>query len=360
MKNLFLLLIFVSFSSFSQINVPNETVNLLLEGAKITGSVTDGRGLPADIVYNLEKGNYNTGDVSKYAEYGVNQGEKFDVFYWMATWETPIRVNYITLGGSYSNQSQDSTSWNITYIEDGVSKTLAEGVGGWLSNGVYEWKNEEGYITITQLRFEALNGVSTHLRGRGGSASGFGSDDSKNIQKSALVQLLPKDEIEEEEDIASVGSYEIYKDSIFVDKYQTQKNGLIIARKLKYDFPSSLVELRQPNYILDFQDERESRVVAKITEMKMPIKKIFILKTSKYSSDVVGGREIGNGCGNSRFFLTSIEPFDFKGMTITLNNAVWVAQSSLLNNGVEITELEALSKGLLKFKCENDTIITQK
>jgi len=68
--------------------------------------------------------------------------------------------------------------------------------------------------------------------------------------------------------------------------------------------------------------------------------------------------EFGNGCDSlSRTLkIKSIEDFDFKDVPVILNNAHWRVEKKLLNNGVEITPMDAIRQDLIQTKCQQDNV----
>jgi hypothetical protein len=58
----------------------------------------------------------------------------------MAEWEAPVSANFITLTGSYPDESpQANTAWKIELRSNGQWRVQAEGVGGWYDRGQYFW-----------------------------------------------------------------------------------------------------------------------------------------------------------------------------------------------------------------------------
>ena len=72
----------------------------------------------------------------------------------------------------------------------------------------------------------------------------------------------------------------------------------------------------------------------------------------EYDTDMV----IGNGCDEIKVEVTSRSDYDFKDNRIILFNASWNIEKRLLNNGREITVLEAMHQGLLIMLCSNDYV----
>jgi len=200
MKKLILLIALTITGLIYAQNEPDKSVNLALtDDAFVFGSVNDGRGEPMDILFDPKKGNYHTG--SELSEYGVDYREKIDgVFIWGVVWESPKLINYITIGGTYPNQPQPNTNWKISYELNGNEVIIEQGKGGWIDNGIYEWKSENLqpitadriFVELSAPEGEQLNSI--HLRARGGTNKRL--NDDKTEPKATLIQLLPYEEIE--------------------------------------------------------------------------------------------------------------------------------------------------------------------
>ena len=194
MKNfkIFVLAYFITllglFALNAQTNTPDSLVNLALN-AKLSGSIVNGRGIPSDIIYNLNTDKFLT--PSTHEEYGVSYKATINAneFTYSMQWDEPILVNYITFAGSYENQPQPNTGWKISVLVDGEFQVLDEGVGGWVNNGIFEWKSENLQpIKIDAIVFEVTTtSKSFHLRGR-----------KDSDIKAVLVQLLPYEIMEPE------------------------------------------------------------------------------------------------------------------------------------------------------------------
>ncbi|WP_282031102.1 fibronectin type III domain-containing protein [Winogradskyella eximia] len=180
-------------------NSPDDNSNLaLLPEAILYGSSTNGRGVPGDILYDPVTDNYKT--VTAYNEYGVSFGENLgkptadEGFKWQVNWPNVKYMNYVTFGGSYSNQDQADSMWIISYRKDGVWTTLAQGQGGWIDDGIFEWGGPtfdpiEADALRVQVYSDGTNDlVSIHLRGRGGVANS--NNDSATTTKATLIQYL--------------------------------------------------------------------------------------------------------------------------------------------------------------------------
>ncbi|WP_418639516.1 fibronectin type III domain-containing protein [Winogradskyella sp.] len=180
-------------------NGPDDNSNLaLLPEAVVYGSAANGRGVPGDILYDPVTDDYKT--KTAYNEYGVSFNENLgkptadEGFKWQVNWPNVKYMNYITFGGSYSNQDQADSMWIISYRKDGVWTTLAQGQGGWIDDGIFEW----GGPTFNPIEADALRVqvysdgtndlVSIHLRGRGGVANS--NNDSATTTKATLIQYL--------------------------------------------------------------------------------------------------------------------------------------------------------------------------
>jgi len=205
-----LLLIFlISFGQTGD-NSPDPMVNLgLLDDAIVTGSVPadSGRGLPTDILYDPQINGFR--NPTDWQEYGVNYMQnlgpvtKDDPFYWQVEWPTEKNINYITCGGAYGNQPQPNTLWAVQYwkddhwedvakAHDGWTADTLAGIGGWIDDGILQWRGLEPIVT-TKLRIIAWSMpdsdlVSIHFRGRGG--DGLIVKDSDQPVKAVLIQYL--------------------------------------------------------------------------------------------------------------------------------------------------------------------------
>ena len=191
--------VFVSSGGGDADNTPDPLVNLaLLPSARLSGSVSSGRGSLREILYDPSKNDYVV--ATEYNEYGVNFRENIgrpnadQGFYWQASWSTSKKVNYITFGGTYPNQPQSNTRWRISYLFGGNWITLDEGKGGWINSGIYEWGGEtQAPVTMVALRVQVFSDgandlVSIHLRGRGGRSTRV--DDRNTTPKACLVQFI--------------------------------------------------------------------------------------------------------------------------------------------------------------------------
>ncbi|MTE25699.1 PQQ-dependent sugar dehydrogenase [Winogradskyella ouciana] len=202
--------------SMDTVNNPNPLINLaLLPSAELSGYVApgEGRGTPLDILYDPLAMEYKV--TSSFAEYGIpyngsgnNLGtvDAENGFYWQVDWPEPKFVNYITFGGSYTNQPQPYTMWRVSYLRDGDWITIEEGQGGWINNdtgqnfintAIYEW-GDENQIPIyaeairLQLYSDGIHDLyRIHLRGRGGSTQSSDDADINTEPKASLVQFKP-------------------------------------------------------------------------------------------------------------------------------------------------------------------------
>jgi len=205
-----------------QHNTPDELLNLALtEDVNITSNV-EGRGVVTDILYNPETKQYVT--PSNYAEYGTMWGKTVDKFEYKISWKDSKLINYLTIGGAYKNQPQETTKWQISYTHNNETKVIKEGIGGWINNGIFEWKSEDlqpilaDVITITIYASKSI-----HLRGRGAYAKG--EDDSSTTPKALLVQLLPYEKEVVEETPTDTYHEEIRKlISLLEDKINVSEN----------------------------------------------------------------------------------------------------------------------------------------
>ena len=182
--------ILFSFLGFAQVNEIDSLTNLaLVEDAIVKGSVTDGRGKISDILYNPKTKEFAT--ESKFAEYGVTFGKK-DSLVLSFQWETPKLINYITFGGCYPNQPQTKSTYNISILTGGRWLTIAKGVGGWLNDGIFEWRIDKPLLVDAVII--SLYGESIHIRGR--------KDDTKAV----LIQLLYYEDTNVAQDIINANN----------------------------------------------------------------------------------------------------------------------------------------------------------
>ncbi|MDB9782482.1 PQQ-dependent sugar dehydrogenase [Winogradskyella sp.] len=186
-------------------NNQDDSINLaLLTEAILSGSESDGRGTPLEILYDPAINNYRT--VTGYNEYGANYLENLgtpnaeDGFSWKVNWPNSKYINYVTFGGVYTTnnnmQAQPNTLWRISYHSENEWITLEEGQGGWIDGGIYEWGGDTQPPFIAdalrvQLYSDGVNDVvSIHLRGRGGNSIN-GTNDSATFPKATLIQYVP-------------------------------------------------------------------------------------------------------------------------------------------------------------------------
>jgi len=162
-----------SSSGYSQgDNTPDAMVNLgCLDDAVVTGSVPEGagRGIPTDILWDPSTNDYKT--PSMWHEYGLAYDStaggltKENPLWWAVEWPTAKNVNYITVAGPFDNQPQPTTGWAVQVMVDGNWQDLAKadhgwdadtlrGIGGWVSDGILEWRGLEPVVT-TGIRFTA-------------------------------------------------------------------------------------------------------------------------------------------------------------------------------------------------------------
>lgn len=182
------------------LNESDPLVNLALaEDVTLSGNAgTDARGEPNHILYDPATATYAV--KSDWNEYGVagdlNLGvvDIDNAFYWMAEWEAPRLVNYITFGGCYPNQPQAQTLWQVEYRLGDEWAILESGQGGWLTNGIFVWGGEDqSPITVDAIRVriysaESNDLVSIHLRARGGISNR--TNDSATTPKATLIQFI--------------------------------------------------------------------------------------------------------------------------------------------------------------------------
>jgi uncharacterized repeat protein (TIGR03806 family) len=189
-------------------NVPDNMVNLGLvtdaELAFVTN--TPVRGAPDHILFDPVENNYFI--PNEYNEFGeafesnIGTVDEENGFEWRVNWDNPKYINYITFGGAYPDQPQPNTMWKISYFFNGNWITLAEGQGGWIDSGIFEWGGTDRIPIIAEaLRIRAFSDgenpvESFHLRARGGIAGCCGQnpiDDSATSPKATLIQYLPLD-----------------------------------------------------------------------------------------------------------------------------------------------------------------------
>jgi len=140
-----IIVVFLSISTgFGQgDNSVDPMVNLGMTGT-ITGNATeknsaswpgnnDVRGITTDMLYDPATGGFAS--ESSYHEYGLGYQERVpatleDPLYWQVVWETAKNVNYITCGGVFGNQPQQTTAWSVQVQVDGVWQDLAKAHDG--------------------------------------------------------------------------------------------------------------------------------------------------------------------------------------------------------------------------------------
>ena len=141
-----------------------QVVNLLC-GAKLSGNLASFerglRGAPDEIVWDPAKSAFAR--TSQWHEYGVGFDQAIGAVsaeraaWWLAEWPAPVSANLIVLSGTYPNQPQPGTAWQIELRRDGVWTRHAAGVGGWYDGGLYVW----GGVDTPAVSFDALR-VSLH------------------------------------------------------------------------------------------------------------------------------------------------------------------------------------------------------
>ena len=182
------------------LNESNPLLNLALAAdVTLSGNAgIDGRGELNHILYDPSIGDYVV--KSDWAEYGVasqaNLGKVGidDAFYWMAEWEAPKYINYITFGGCYPNQPQTNSLWQVEFRFENQWETLASGKGGWLNDDIFSWGGEnQTPITADAIRVRIYSDgsndlVSIHLCGRGGIS--YKDNDSGTTIKASMIQFI--------------------------------------------------------------------------------------------------------------------------------------------------------------------------
>ncbi|MBU2923066.1 hypothetical protein KO504_17080 [Winogradskyella psychrotolerans] len=352
MKKLFTILaIALCLTTQAQNNKPDELVNLALtEDANVTGSVSEGRGLPADILYDPATQNYAV--TSKHSEYGVKWGEKTDLFFWKVSWKSPKTINYITVGGAYGNQPQADASWQISYIKADKKTVIESGVGDWLDAGIFEKKLVKP-IVADELIVEVINSKSIHLRARGG-VNDF-LDDSSTSPKATLIQYLPVENQEPAVSTLAHGKYQLFKDNELIFQHVNAVKVLDSADNTKAMFKEAEVIVKQPDieYLIGKGGNTIASIRATTFKNKLPL---LVNEMTNLISEYHFGSEIPCDSENS-LYVISDEPFDFRDHPLNLYNVVWFFKNGLLNNGKPITEVEALSKGLILSHCDNFQLI---
>jgi len=157
-------------------NEPDSNLNLAcLDSATLSGSVPEGegRGIPSDIVFNPETGQYLSNE-SGFHEYGIAYDTTIggitqeNPLYWQVEWPTAKNINYITAlsgKGAYGNQPQPTTGWAFQIWVDSLDKFVTipkahngwegdtlKGAGGWINIGPFEWRGFEPVVT-KKVRF---------------------------------------------------------------------------------------------------------------------------------------------------------------------------------------------------------------
>ncbi|MBE0540044.1 MAG: PKD domain-containing protein [Verrucomicrobia bacterium] len=121
--------------------------------------------------------------VAKDANLGVVPENK--AAYWMAEWEAPVSTNFITLTGSYPDESsQANTAWKIELRSNGQWRVHAQGVGGWYDRGQYFW----GGRNVKPIQFDALR---VKLYSRDGTSSLSNIHFRAQENRTWMVAFLP-------------------------------------------------------------------------------------------------------------------------------------------------------------------------
>ena len=194
-------------------NEKDEGVNLaLLDEAVVSSNLTpehhpDGRGQPADMLWNPRTGDFNNIHTS-WGEFGYDYDYYAGItpydsaFYWQAEFAVPKNINYFTWGGPYGSQQQPDAYWAVEYWNNDAWVELASGIGTdrdagtWLydsEGNQYDfsgigidyktnstWQSEEP-IQTTKFRLAVWEPNFTlwsfHLRGRGGQTNNWDERD---------------------------------------------------------------------------------------------------------------------------------------------------------------------------------------
>lgn len=183
----------------SAANSPSPFINLALQtNAVVTGSFP---GDPRAILYDPVTSNYV--ERTLWNLYGGDFQENLGVVspddpeFWRVEWPTPRLVNYITFGGSYTNQPQADTAWILQARQAGTWNNLSSGLAGWFDGGTLEWGGTgQDPITTDAIRLIFFSWddaplVGTHLRARGGQSILW--NDRANDTKATLIQYLLDD-----------------------------------------------------------------------------------------------------------------------------------------------------------------------
>ena len=181
-------------------NSPDSNTNIaLLSDATITSNVSGGRGVPGEVLYDPSTNAYHI--ITQFNEHGVAFAQNLGLasrgngMNWQVEWTSPKNINYITFGGTYSNQPQPNTSWAISYFDGTTWTTLDSGTGGWIDSGIYQWGGTtQTPILATRLLLELYSDgihdlISPHIRARGGISTSV--NDSATSTKACLIQYLP-------------------------------------------------------------------------------------------------------------------------------------------------------------------------
>ena len=340
-------------SFFQAQNEPDDMVNLaLLPEAKVESNMKtgSGRGIPTDVLYNPKTNQYETSS-TQYNEHGLSINRSFSYhglndFVYSITWNEFKNVNYITFGGSYPNQDQSETLWKITSQSENGWIELDAGKGGWIDDGIYEWKSKDlipiktKSIKLTFYDDEDSKTTSVHLRGRGV----LNRYETQDDVKATLVQYLEPEEEVFYDEILYKDKYRVLENDTVVFEHNEEQKAKNFASNTKKDNPTSVVELKQPTLIYERGEGGHTIALIKVTKSRAR----RVMTMNKAIKDI----EYGNGCESEEVFvLVSEVPFDFKGIPVILNNANWLVAKGLLNNGEPIELMDAITKGLIVYKC---------
>lgn len=321
-----LLILCISFS-FSQTNEPNELLNLALtEDAYVYGSVDNGRGIPTDILYDPSTSSYFT--TSYYGEYGVKYSSLVDIdkeFFWGVKWEETKFINYITFGGTYPNQPQENTPWQIVYRIGNFWLELDSGIGGWIDSGIYEWKSldmqpiKADEIRVVSRSTETNRLKSIHLRSRGG--KNRGGDDTDTETKATLIQLL--------------------------DYVPIKPKPINVAQGVINAMDSLKKELV------------DMKVQSNINAKKLEVLNRRLNPPVALTADLFLGNDI-NKCDTAISSHKLNSPIELSKYKIILSNAVLTIPDGIFLEGKKITVADAITSGRIDFRCSNDVIIINK
>lgn len=347
------------FALNAQTNIADSLVNLALSNdVKISSNLPENsRGVLTDILYNPVTKDYET-STTPFNEYGIPFSRSLssiglENYTYEIEWSELKNVNYISFGGTYPNQPQPNTNWDISYNDGSKWIIIERGTGGWIDSGFFVWKTEEP-LAMKKIRVkftgDGQNAVTNiHLRGRGV----LNRYEKQDSIKATLIQFLPYKNLSKDE-IEVKGTYKVYQDSQLKFEHLNSKKVLDSASNIKNKFPESKVIVKRPD--LEYLKGEGGNLVATIKVSKLPTKRAMVIN-EPYPDTTFGG-----SCNSETdsLLLVSNKPYDFKDTPIHLLNVVWYIEKGLFNNGEPITDIEALAQGLIVLNCTSATIILKK